>query len=140
MENVIVQPPIFNVESLRQNIIFLISSSLEITSSQAWSFEMWISSTHALECNSWFLFNLVSFISLFCKALLIFGIHLQRYVWFFLFHILLSNYASYIFSHIILSRRFLHLWKAMNWLNKCYYKKILRRYYHSSQVFMISMF
>jgi len=99
-----------------------------------------ISSNQFHQCNSWFLLNLLSFISLFYKVLSKLEVHLHRYFLFFIFHILFSIYASYFLFHLILSCMFLHLWKVLSWSNKCYWKRILRRYFHSSQLFMIFMF
>ncbi len=99
-----------------------------------------ISSNQFPQCNFLLLFNLLSLISLFYKALLKQGIHLHRYFLFLIFHILFSNYASYFFSHLIISYKFLHLWKVLSWLDKGFWKGILRRYFHFSQFFMPFMF
>jgi hypothetical protein len=72
-----------------------------------------ISSHQFSQCNFWYLFNLISLNSMFCKTLLIPRVHLQRYIWFFPFHIMSSNYASYFISHLIISYMFHDLWKVL---------------------------
>lgn len=72
-----------------------------------------------------FLFNLICFISLFCRVLSKHGVHLKRYFWLSLFHIFFSNYASYFLFRLILSCMFFQFWKVLSLLNKgCWFKNL----------------
>lgn len=61
-----------------------------------------ISSNLFLQCNFWLLFNLLCFISFFCKILSKQGVNPKRYSWYLLFQILFLNFSSYFLSHFIL--------------------------------------
>jgi len=117
-QNCFAWPPTFNTKSWRPSKFFLLRPFLKTRAPKLKGFkDSKISSNQFSQCNFWYLFNLISLNFMFCKILLIPGVHLQRYIWFFLFHIMSSNFASYFISHLILSYMFHDLWKVLSWLN-----------------------
>jgi hypothetical protein len=140
-QNCFARPPTFNIESWRLSNFFLLQPFLKTRAPKLRGFKSSkISSNQFPQCNYWFLFNLISLSSMFCRTLPIPRVHLQTYILFCLFHIMFSNYPSYFFSHLIFSYMFHDLWKVLSWLNKGCCKRILKRYSHTSKLFTIFMF